>query len=135
MAKKRLNCINCGAPLDIGENKCPYCGTSYFDLSSIDMGADEPFYLKIKCNGNIYTQLVLPTLTTTELTEDCVYGGIGNTIYAPISKSLSISLSFNAIADKDGALCKVEIVDPMESLERWEEMMGAKYAHACGGLT
>lgn len=37
------NCPNCGAPYDIQLNKCPYCGTSYFDLSALDLTNREPF--------------------------------------------------------------------------------------------
>ena len=46
MAENR-NCPNCGAPYDVQLNKCPYCETSYFDLSCLQVG-DKPFYLKIK---------------------------------------------------------------------------------------
>ena len=42
------NCPNCGAPEDVELNKCPYCGTSYFDMSAIDMEMHEPFFLKIR---------------------------------------------------------------------------------------
>ena len=31
--KEFRNCPNCGAPLEAEVNKCPYCGTSYFDFS------------------------------------------------------------------------------------------------------
>lgn len=27
------NCKNCGAPIDISADRCPYCGTWYFDAS------------------------------------------------------------------------------------------------------
>lgn len=33
---KKLNCPNCGAPFEIETHKCPYCGTSYFDMGCID---------------------------------------------------------------------------------------------------
>lgn len=42
------NCPNCGAPYNVELNKCPYCGTSYFDMSAIDMETHEPFFLKIR---------------------------------------------------------------------------------------
>ena len=45
---KNLNCPNCGAPLDPNANKCSYCGTSYFDMTSINIDDGEPFYLKLK---------------------------------------------------------------------------------------
>ena len=43
----KRNCPNCSAPYDINFNKCPYCGTSYYDLSALDFTTQEPFYLKI----------------------------------------------------------------------------------------
>lgn len=51
------NCPNCGAPYDVELSKCPYCGTSYFDLSCLQIG-DKPFYLKIKdpMRGIVFTQ-------------------------------------------------------------------------------
>ena len=45
---KNLNCPNCGVPLDPNANKCSYCGTSYFDITSINIDDGEPFYLKLK---------------------------------------------------------------------------------------
>ena len=42
------NCPNCGAPLEADICKCPYCGTSYFDISAINIDDGEPFYLKLK---------------------------------------------------------------------------------------
>lgn len=43
---KQTNCPNCGAPYEADLNKCPYCGTNYFDLSFIDFDAKEPFILR-----------------------------------------------------------------------------------------
>lgn len=42
------NCPNCGAALDPELCKCPYCGTSYFDLSAIDIDHEVPFYIKTR---------------------------------------------------------------------------------------
>lgn len=71
---RRRNCPNCGAPYDIDKNKCPYCGTSYYDMSAIDFESGEPFYLKIRTNMNgqqVYiTQLVKPILNTIEMSTD-----------------------------------------------------------------
>ena len=47
MAKGK-NCPNCGAVYEPEKNKCPYCGTSYFDMTAINIPAREPFYLKVK---------------------------------------------------------------------------------------
>lgn len=45
---KGRNCPNCGAPLDSAVCKCSYCGTSYFDISAIDVDSGTPFYLKMR---------------------------------------------------------------------------------------
>ena len=31
------NCINCGSAKDVHAAVCPFCGTSYFDLTDIDL--------------------------------------------------------------------------------------------------
>ena len=38
----KTNCINCGAAKELNETKCPFCGTSYFDFTSIDFSSHEP---------------------------------------------------------------------------------------------
>lgn len=45
---KGRNCPNCGAALDSAVCKCSYCGTSYFDISAIDVDSSTPFYLKMR---------------------------------------------------------------------------------------
>lgn len=42
---KGRNCPNCGATLDNENVKCPYCGTLYYDLSTIPM--NQPFFLSL----------------------------------------------------------------------------------------
>ena len=114
MAKQR-NCPNCGAPYEIDEARCPYCGTAYFDMSMINMDAHEPFYLKIKVNGYLITQMVYPSAMMFESEEDelTAYGGLGNTalMHTCVGRSLSTDLSFRAIAQKDGILAKMKKVD------------------------
>ena len=109
MAKDR-NCPNCGAPYEITEVKCPYCGTAYFDMSMVDMDAHEPFFLKVKVNGMMIVQKVLPEATVFTQEEDTLtaHGSLGNSrlLQVPVSRSLATDLSFKAIAH-DGVLAKV----------------------------
>lgn len=112
MAKNR-NCPNCGAPYEIEEVRCPYCGTAYFDMSMIDMDAQEPFYLKIKVNGMLITQMVIPIASafTQEEEELSCCGGLGDTTLfkVNISRSLSTDLSFKAVPNqRDNTLAKIE---------------------------
>ena len=65
------NCPNCGAPYDVGLSKCPYCETSYFDLSCLQINGD-PFYLKIKTtDGLVITQKCV--LTSAQISVDPHY--------------------------------------------------------------
>jgi len=112
------NCPNCGAPYDIDVNKCPYCGTSYFDLSALDFSTREPFYLKIKTNMNgmpcYITQLVRPSANVSmEFSSDTVEahdisGNVVSTFNR--SSSLTTNISFEAVTSaKHKNLCTIEI--------------------------
>ena len=57
---ENCNCPNCAAPLELGEYKCPYCGTLYLNLSMINFDKQEPFFLTIKKDGALITQKVKP---------------------------------------------------------------------------
>ena len=111
------NCPNCAAPYDIEFNKCPYCGTSYYDLSALDLSAREPFYLKIKVDMNgrpcYITQLVRPRMDNMSMefnSSDIEYhGGIGNKLVTYTrSYGLITNLSFEAVVDTHENLCIIE---------------------------
>ena len=112
---RRRNCLNCGAPYDIDKNKCPYCGTSYYDMSAVDFESGEPFYLKIRTNMNgqqVYiTQLVKPILNTIEMSTDTVdcYSYNGNVASYISNKSLTTNISFIGISDQNGNLMTMTV--------------------------
>lgn len=104
------NCPNCGAPYDVTLNKCPYCGTSYFDMSALDFNDREPFYLKIRYGDMTITQLVRPcfndiTLDYSSDTVDVV-GRWGKSICRYTTNyNLKTNISFEAVLDNEGHLC------------------------------
>ena len=99
----KLNCPNCGAPISAVDNKCPYCNTSYFDLSSIDINNNKPFYLKIRMGKMTLTQLVrvLPDMSINLESNSRLYcDSLGNKLYkSTTSKNMFTNLNFEAIAD------------------------------------
>ena len=114
--KNNLNCPNCGHPILPEESKCPYCDTSYFDMSAIDLSEEKPFYLKFRTkdsNGKniIITQFVKPRLTEMTLSADSVecLGSKGNPILSRniTSQTLSTNLELVAIPDKNNSLMTV----------------------------
>ena len=112
---KGRNCPNCGAIYEIDKNKCPYCGTSYYDMSAVDFESGEPFYLKIRTNINgqqvCITQLVKPILNTIAMstdTVDCYANNAKITSYIS-NKSLTTNISFIGIADQNGNLMTMTV--------------------------
>lgn len=112
------NCPNCGAPYDIDVNKCPYCGTSYFDLSALDFSTREPFYLKIKTKMNgmpcYITQLVRPCadmfMELHSETVDCcdTFGNVVSTFNR--GSTLTTNISFETVVSPEHKnLCTIQI--------------------------
>ena len=109
----KLNCPNCGAPISADTNKCSYCGTSYFDLSSIDINNNEPFYLKIRMGKMTLTQLVrvLPDMSVNFESDSCsICNPLGEKLYTfTTSNHMFTNLNFEAIVDpyNEKRLCTI----------------------------
>jgi len=109
------NCLNCGAPFDVDKERCEYCGTSYYDMSAINIDGKTPFMLKLKVDMNGYpcyiTQLVVakPDMSiefASETTDvvDC-RGSVVSSIYT--NCSCTTNISFQAVQRKSGELVSV----------------------------
>lgn len=49
------NCVNCGSAKEVKAAVCPFCGTSYFDLTDIDLNERRhPCVVRFKYNDNIF---------------------------------------------------------------------------------
>lgn len=118
MAKGK-NCPNCGAVYEPEKNKCPYCGTSYFDMTAINMAVGEPLYLKVKVEMGgtpIYiTQKVIadinhgtPHIILTQEETHAQRAGSAEYISSVISRQCTTNLSFIAIPDEKGNLLTIE---------------------------
>lgn len=121
MAKGK-NCPNCGAVYEPEKNKCPYCGTSYFDMTAINIPAREPFYLKIKAEMGgtpIYiTQKVIadinhstPNITFTQEETRAQRTGSTEYISSVSHQQCTTNLSFIAIPDEKGNLLTIELAE------------------------
>ena len=108
--KKRTNCPNCGAILEIGEVKCPYCGTTYYDLSAIDFDSNEPIFLTIKKDNMLITQKVKPQTLSFETSCDEVFAtdSKGHRLMAlKRNMTLDTNIMFTAIPDEHNNLMVV----------------------------
>ncbi len=69
----KTNCINCGAAKDTSEIKCPFCGTTYLDLTAIDFNSGDPvvceFVMPNQFRYNDGRKVVMSMLAIPELNE------------------------------------------------------------------
>ena len=114
------NCINCGAPFDVELNKCPYCGTSYFDMSCLDFDSGKPFARQIKTKRTgkdcFITQMIRPLNNLSiEISQDYdeIYGGAKGYYGKYIcGQSVKTSLSFEAITlPNQKEILRIEVED------------------------
>ena len=42
----KTNCINCGAAKEASDLQCPFCGTKYIDMATLDLFHDDTLYLQ-----------------------------------------------------------------------------------------
>ena len=73
------NCPNCAAPYDVELNKCPYCGTSYFDLAAVQL-MGEPVSLKIKLGIGDRSVIQTVKATLVNVSEEYSYGECARSI-------------------------------------------------------
>jgi predicted RNA-binding protein with PUA domain len=96
------NCPNCGAP--ISSEKCPYCGTVFYDFSCIDL--NEPTYIKFKYEGTIVMcKAVLRECQLSLHNNYADYQPLGG-LKIPVvrGQSAEVNLTFDAVTDEDGRL-------------------------------
>lgn len=95
---KNTNCPNCGAVIDTSLNKCPYCGTSYFDLTGIDFENHKPIYLKIQKNVIVDGKMQPITMTAKVIPESCAVTCSNE--YPAMLRTVDIDVNFKAIRER-----------------------------------
>lgn len=109
---KFKNCINCGAPIEVKTNKCPYCGTSYLDICGLKIDGKTPFVLKYGAEYNGHPVIISALAVaekshsiTTEFDTTPIYGK-KDYILGEFTSSVNtdIELHFKIIPDNKGHL-------------------------------
>ena len=112
------NCPNCGAPYKTELSTCPYCGTSYFDMSAIDINDCKPFYLKLKIGNMVFTsKVVVASDIQMNFQEDTrsFMGKFGEKIgEIVVNRYMDIDMRFRSIHDPDDVLCTMEVKDDVD---------------------
>ena len=55
MQMSMTNCVNCGSAKDADAKVCPFCGTSYFDLTDIDLDCHHMCVVRFKIGDKVFT--------------------------------------------------------------------------------
>lgn len=120
----KTNCINCGAAKDTSEIKCPFCGTTYLDLTAIDFSSDDPVVCQFILPNNIrlgdsdghviMSMLAVPKLEEMSMTANTVdvYGGDNPYPLARFTQSwdMNIGVSFMPVVRKNSkTLCELRV--------------------------
>ena len=116
----KTNCINCGAAKEWDAVKCPFCGTTYFDFTSIDFTKQEPvacqFAVPVTHDGKTYkgvmTMLARPSFKSMEFEDEIaqITGHYGDPLFQIVqSRSVNSRVEFRHIVAPDGSLCKLEV--------------------------
>ena len=114
----KTNCINCGAAKDVDEIKCPFCGTTYLDLTAIDFSSDDPvvcqFVLPYSEPRTVLSMLAIPRLNsiTAEPSYYEIYGGYGSKPLARVSNGwdINFAVEFKPVAKQsDNTLFSVKV--------------------------
>ena len=112
------NCSNCGAPYKTELSTCPYCGTSYFDMSAIDINDRRPFYLKLKMGNMVFTSKVIVKSDVQIIFSEESYDAIGR--YGDevgrisVNRNIDIDMHFKSVYDPNRILCTLEVKDDVD---------------------
>ena len=98
----KTNCVNCGHGKDPDAIKCPFCGTTYFDMTGIDLSINEPVVLMLKQphSGNVFQMLAFPTAFSVEfgyqepMTCNLGFSGACPKVFMQHEQDVDVNISF-----------------------------------------
>lgn len=95
------NCVNCGAVIESHADKCPYCGTSYFDFTNVDVGNHKPVVLKLAYNGKIFALKAVCTSCdiSIESTSPTIYVDHTSMRLTPVHSDITVNIEFQGVGD------------------------------------
>lgn len=104
MKREKLNCPNCGA--HIQSTQCPYCGTVFYDFTSID--SDKPTYIRMNWHGNQIVFKAIMRAADIEIHNDDPISYYVDNKMAMIHrhKEATANIEFMILEDDEGVLFK-----------------------------
>lgn len=97
----KTNCINCGHGKDPDAIKCPFCGTTYLDFTSIDLDGQTPCILTLKMpgSGSLFQMKAYPAISgiTFEPDFDAIRDAYGQLHSYLRTNRITCDISFHGI--------------------------------------
>ena len=105
----KTNCVNCGAAKDTSEIRCPFCGTTYLDMTGIDFASGDPVVCQFVLPNNVHfgdsdNRVIMSMLAVPRLEEismqantTTVYGGTGYYPLASFTDSYDINIGVSFV--------------------------------------
>ena len=95
------NCPNCGAPIDLEFDKCPYCGTTWLNLANIDIENRRPMYFKLRYKDIVFIAKSYCTSCEIEQRPEIIYVPSELDGVYPLSvvarNKMTVNLSFEGV--------------------------------------
>lgn len=118
----KTNCVNCGAAKDTSEIKCPFCGTTYLDLTAIDFASGDPVVCQFVLPNNIrlgdsdgrviMSMLAVPQLEEISQTANTIdimgYGGRRISSFTT-GYDINVGVSFRPIECRDKSVITLRV--------------------------
>lgn len=110
------NCPHCGAA--ITTEKCPYCGTLFYDFAAID--TEKPFYIKIKQGNKIYrAKVVLNDIDVRTSGNQEVCYSDDCPVLTLVTSHTTITTTFSVVPDKNILAIGVDLDKIEPGVQAW----------------
>ena len=93
------NCVNCGSAKEESASVCPFCGTSYFDFTDIDLGSRKPCVIRFKQDNMVFQMKAYVTEAEFKFFNDIVdiTGLDGTKRYLPANRGVNARIEFASV--------------------------------------
>ena len=97
----KTNCVNCGHGKDPDAIKCPFCGTTFLDFTSIDLDGNTPCILTLKMPGSdsLFQMKAYPEIANITFTTDtCEMTDLMSSVKSYVRKNhITCDISFHGL--------------------------------------
>lgn len=93
------NCVNCGSAKEESASVCPFCGTSYFDFTDIDLSSRKSCVIRFKQDNMVFQMKAYVTDAEFKFFQDQIdiIGPDGIRRYLPGNREVTARIEFASV--------------------------------------